>query len=100
MRNKLPGEWQRNGNGKEVSHRYGFGILNAGRMVKLAKRWRRVPKMGICFTPYLEKFTRFNVTKATIKDPHVKTFKYTIRACSMVDVVEQVSATQLTGPVP
>lgn len=33
-----------------VSPRYGFGLMNAGRMVELAKSWRNVPPMQSCQT--------------------------------------------------
>jgi subtilisin family serine protease len=31
-----------------VSSRYGFGLMNAGRMTELAKNWKNVPKMVTC----------------------------------------------------
>lgn len=33
-----------------VSSRYGFGLMNAGRMVELAKAWKNVPPMQSCIT--------------------------------------------------
>ncbi|XP_051906934.1 proprotein convertase subtilisin/kexin type 5-like [Hippocampus zosterae] len=41
-------DWQRNGAGHKVSHLYGFGLLDAERMVLQAKRWRRVPPQRAC----------------------------------------------------
>lgn len=32
-------DWQKNGNGKIFSHNYGFGLMNAGRMVEWALKW-------------------------------------------------------------
>jgi hypothetical protein len=31
-----------------VSSRYGFGLMDAGRMTELAKNWKNVPKMVTC----------------------------------------------------
>uniref|UniRef100_A0A3Q2Z7D6 Proprotein convertase subtilisin/kexin type 5a n=1 Tax=Hippocampus comes TaxID=109280 RepID=A0A3Q2Z7D6_HIPCM len=41
-------DWQRNGAGHKVSHLYGFGLLDAERMVRQAKRWQRVPPQRAC----------------------------------------------------
>ena len=37
------GEWQRNGAGLTVSHKFGFGAIDAEAMVTRAKRWINVP---------------------------------------------------------
>jgi len=34
-----------------VSHRYGYGLMDAKAMVELAERWTTVPPQQICFTP-------------------------------------------------
>ena len=39
-----------NKRGFAVSSRYGFGLMDAGRMVELAKTWRTVPRMQSCST--------------------------------------------------
>jgi len=89
-RNGLGGSWVRNGARGEVSHRYGFGILNAGRMVQLAKSWRSVPKMGTCYTPYLVKLKRVAVNQTV--PLHLKFgYKIPLQGCPRVNVVEQVS---------
>ncbi|XP_077478698.1 proprotein convertase subtilisin/kexin type 5 [Stigmatopora argus] len=41
-------DWQTNGAGHKVSHLYGFGLLDAERMVMQAKGWRRVPPQRAC----------------------------------------------------
>ena len=33
-----------------VSHRYGYGLMDAEAMVKLAERWTTVPQQQICIT--------------------------------------------------
>jgi hypothetical protein len=39
-----------NKRGFKVSPRYGFGLMNAGGMVEVAKTWRNVPPMISCVT--------------------------------------------------
>jgi len=34
-----------------VSHRYGYGLMDARAMVQLAERWTTVPAQQICHTP-------------------------------------------------
>jgi len=38
-------DWSINGVGREFSHRYGYGLLDAGAMTETAKNWRNVPKV-------------------------------------------------------
>uniref|UniRef100_A0A4W4F2J2 Neuroendocrine convertase 2 n=1 Tax=Electrophorus electricus TaxID=8005 RepID=A0A4W4F2J2_ELEEL len=50
-RNKLHDEvhqWRRNGVGLEFNHLFGYGVLDAGGMVKLARDWRTVPERFHC----------------------------------------------------
>lgn len=37
-----------NGVGLEFNHLFGFGVLDAGAMVSLAKKWRTVPPRYHC----------------------------------------------------
>ncbi|CAB1318072.1 unnamed protein product [Coregonus sp. 'balchen'] len=41
-------DWHTNGAGYQVSHLYGFGLLDAESMVKEAERWRLVPSQHVC----------------------------------------------------
>ncbi|XP_046641856.1 neuroendocrine convertase 2-like [Daphnia pulicaria] len=41
-------EWTMNGVGLEFNHLFGFGVLDAGSMVTLAKAWRSVPARFHC----------------------------------------------------
>jgi len=41
-------DWSDNGVGLSFSHSFGFGLMDAGAMVKLAKRWKTVPEQKIC----------------------------------------------------
>ncbi|XP_071484758.1 neuroendocrine convertase 2-like [Diadema antillarum] len=41
-------KWQCNGVGLEFNHLFGFGVLDAGAMVKLAEKWETVPERFHC----------------------------------------------------
>ncbi|XP_069137192.1 furin-like protease kpc-1 isoform X1 [Argopecten irradians] len=41
-------DWTYNGVNRSVSHSFGFGLMDAGAMVRLAKNWKRVPPQNIC----------------------------------------------------
>ncbi|GAB1606479.1 proprotein convertase subtilisin/kexin type 4-like isoform X1 [Argonauta hians] len=44
----LDGQWTRNALGRNVSLRYGYGLMDAQAMVNLAKVWKRLPEKHIC----------------------------------------------------
>ncbi|XP_071552478.1 LOW QUALITY PROTEIN: uncharacterized protein [Panulirus ornatus] len=46
--NPMPTQWMTNGVGLNYSHYFGFGSLDAGRMVDLAREWRSVPPAFRC----------------------------------------------------
>lgn len=46
------GEWHTNAAGFRVSHRYGFGILDAMAMIETAKNWTNVPDRITCENPF------------------------------------------------
>ena len=37
-------DWRLNGLSRKVSHSYGFGLMDATAMVRLARRWKNVPE--------------------------------------------------------
>ncbi|GFY79189.1 hypothetical protein TNIN_245501 [Trichonephila inaurata madagascariensis] len=41
-------DWGRNGVGRNVSHSFGYGLMDAGAMVRLAKRWNPAPVQKLC----------------------------------------------------
>ncbi|KAG8186688.1 hypothetical protein JTE90_014762 [Oedothorax gibbosus] len=47
-RNLRAPDWRTNGVGRNVSHSFGYGMMDAGAMVKLAKKWATVPEQKIC----------------------------------------------------
>ncbi|CAK1542161.1 unnamed protein product [Leptosia nina] len=42
------GEWRVNGVGRNVSHSFGYGLLDAAGMVRMARSWRTVPPQRRC----------------------------------------------------
>uniref|UniRef100_A0A914XFY2 P/Homo B domain-containing protein n=1 Tax=Plectus sambesii TaxID=2011161 RepID=A0A914XFY2_9BILA len=46
------GDWVTNGVGRNVSHSFGFGLLDAGAMVLLARNWTNVPAQKVCRVSY------------------------------------------------
>ena len=42
------GHWLQNKAGFNISKVYGFGLMDAGRMVKLASKWKEVPAQIKC----------------------------------------------------
>lgn len=54
---KLSGEWAVNGVGRKVSHSFGYGLMDAAAMVRLARVWDTVPEQQRCeiHSPHLDK---------------------------------------------
>ena len=48
-------DWATNGVGREYSHRYGYGLMDAGELVHKAKNWRNMPEQQNCTTIVLDK---------------------------------------------
>ena len=46
-----PNDWAENGVGLRYSHAYGFGLMDAGKMTRMAKDWETVPDQKKCTTP-------------------------------------------------
>jgi len=44
----LATDWRTNGVGRNVSHSFGYGLMDAGGMVRLARTWRNVPEQHTC----------------------------------------------------
>lgn len=47
-RHQLVGEWITNGAGYDVSHWFGFGLMDAGAMVERAQSWENLPSQYVC----------------------------------------------------
>lgn len=61
-----------NKRGFKVSPRYGFGLMNAGRMTEVAKSWTNVPAMVSCATIH----SKFRVY--VYLSIHRSTFQYSL----------------------
>jgi furin len=57
---KSPNEWSTNGVGKKVSHSFGYGLMDAAAMVRLARVWETVPEQHRCeiHSPHLDKYEK------------------------------------------
>ena len=42
--NLMSSDWRKNGAGRWYSHRFGYGFMDAGKMVDMAKKWKNVGK--------------------------------------------------------
>ena len=42
--------WEKNAVGRLFSHKFGYGLLDAEQLVKMAAKWKQVPKQHICET--------------------------------------------------
>ena len=79
--------YKANKRGLLVSTRYGFGLMNAGRMVELAQKWLNVPELHTC------SILDNNFSIAKLKPNYLKAILDT-NACSnttnIVKFIEQV----------
>lgn len=48
LANLQSSDWKTNGVGRHVSHSFGYGVMDAAAMVKLAKVWKTVPEQKVC----------------------------------------------------
>ncbi|KAK9890395.1 hypothetical protein WA026_010488 [Henosepilachna vigintioctopunctata] len=46
--NLIAPDWQTNGVGRNVSHSFGYGLMDAHAMVRLARHWKTVPEQNKC----------------------------------------------------
>ncbi|XP_058446317.1 furin-like protease 1 [Malaya genurostris] len=77
--------WSKNGVGRPVSHSFGYGLMDAAAMVKLARTWRTVPEQQVCEinAPHLDKQI----------PPRTKvTLQLTVEHCMGVNYLEHVQA--------
>merc|ERR1712029_869282 len=51
------GDWRSNGLNRNLSHSFGYGLMDTGAMVRVAKEWTNVPKQSKCerHSPYYYK---------------------------------------------
>jgi hypothetical protein len=44
--------WSLNGVGRRISNKFGYGLMDAGALVRLAEKWTTVPEQHICTYEY------------------------------------------------
>jgi furin len=80
------GHWQKNGVGRNVSHKYGYGIIDAEMLVNLSRSWKRIPEKNICEHRSPERDIKIEKSTAIIK----MTVKACKRKSNEVKVLEHV----------
>ncbi|XP_044765837.1 furin-like protease 1 [Coccinella septempunctata] len=78
-------DWQTNGVGRNVSHSFGYGLMDAHAMVRLARSWKTVPEQNKC------EITAPHDQKA-IPAKSVVILKLQVTKCEGVAVLEHVQA--------
>ena len=61
MKSVRSSNWHVNGAGHEVSHYYGFGLMDATAIVSRARHWETVPDQVQCTFPYNDRHKRLVV---------------------------------------
>ncbi|XP_070162415.1 furin-like protease 1 isoform X1 [Polyergus mexicanus] len=78
-------DWVVNGVGRNVSHSFGYGLMDATAMVRLARRWRTVPEQHKCEVSAPHTGRTIPPKSQLVLDLHVK-------ECSGVNFLEHVQA--------
>ncbi|KAF2882899.1 hypothetical protein ILUMI_23285 [Ignelater luminosus] len=78
-------DWQTNGVGRNVSHSFGYGLMDAYAMVQLARKWVTVPEQHKCeiTAPHVQK---------SIPAKSVVVLQLQVTECEGVQVLEHVQA--------
>ncbi|XP_052846128.1 furin-like protease 1 isoform X1 [Drosophila gunungcola] len=77
--------WSRNGVGRRVSHSFGYGLMDAAEMVRVARTWKSVPEQQRC------EINAPHVDKAIPPRTHI-TLQLTVQHCRSVNYLEHVQA--------
>uniref|UniRef100_A0A0C9RNP4 furin n=1 Tax=Fopius arisanus TaxID=64838 RepID=A0A0C9RNP4_9HYME len=78
-------DWVTNGVGRNVSHSFGYGLMDATAMVRLAKKWRTVPEQHKCEVSAPHMNRQIPSRSQLVLELHVK-------ECSGVNFLEHVQA--------
>ena len=65
--------WARNGAGRQFSHKFGYGLMDAERIVNLATSWKNLPAQHICQTVIMAPNAPISDIKGQITTVTVKT---------------------------
>nr|NP_001262953.1 furin 1, isoform H [Drosophila melanogaster]AGB96333.1 furin 1, isoform H [Drosophila melanogaster] len=77
--------WSRNGVGRRVSHSFGYGLMDAAEMVRVARNWKAVPEQQRC------EINAPHVDKVIPPRTHI-TLQLTVNHCRSVNYLEHVQA--------
>ncbi|XP_041451093.1 furin-like protease 1 isoform X2 [Drosophila obscura] len=77
--------WSRNGVGRRVSHSFGYGLMDAAEMVRVARDWKTVPEQQRC------EINAPHVDKVIPPRTHI-TLQLTVAHCRSVNYLEHVQA--------
>ncbi|XP_037714404.1 furin-like protease 1, isoforms 1/1-X/2 isoform X1 [Drosophila subpulchrella] len=77
--------WSRNGVGRRVSHSFGYGLMDAAEMVRVARSWKSVPEQQRC------EINAPHVDKVIPPRTHI-TLQLTVNHCRSVNYLEHVQA--------
>lgn len=83
--NLIAPDWQTNGVGRNVSHSFGYGLMDAYAMVQLAKNWVTVPEQHKC------EITAPHVLRP-IPAKSVVILQLEVKECEGVEILEHVQA--------
>lgn len=81
--NLIAPDWQTNGVGRNVSHSFGYGLMDAYAMVQLARKWVTVPEQHKCEIQAPQ-------TMKTIPPKSVVWLQLKVKECPGVEVLEHV----------
>ena len=65
--------WSRNGAGRQFSHKFGYGLMDAGKIVDLATTWKSLPSQHICQTVIMAPNAPISDIKGQATSVRVKT---------------------------
>jgi furin len=81
-------DWQKNGVGKYFSHNFGFGLMNAGKMVDLALKWPLVERQIKCESYFLRMDDIYGIRM--IKKKSLNVFQLTVDQICSLNYLEHV----------
>ncbi|XP_037816403.1 furin-like protease 1 isoform X1 [Lucilia sericata] len=83
--NLIDPNWSKNGVGRRVSHSFGYGLMDASAMVRLARNWKTVPEQQRC------EINAPHVDKVIPPKGHI-TLQLSVKNCLNINFLEHVQA--------
>jgi len=81
-------DWRVNAVGRDYSHRYGYGLMDAGRLVEMAQEWTVVPQQRNCTTKVIQNSSQYREIKG--RTPIIVPFDIHSDCYQYVDRLEHV----------